>query len=76
MRDLISGDKRIKAIRETFGQYYSVPDRDDLPEWTLLTIDVRVRNESDLKKFMQEAGSRLADIYGAAALAELDFEVL
>lgn len=75
-RGFLEGDKRVKAIGETFGQYYTVPDREDLPEWTLLTIDVRVRNVAELSKFMAEFKARFVSVYGEACLAELDFDTV
>ncbi|MBD1547551.1 hypothetical protein [Roseibium aggregatum] len=66
--DLLAGDDRITDVVEEGGRWYSVPDRDDLPEWFALRVYCQV---DDLDAFMEEIDRLIEDRLGSKSAAKV-----
>lgn len=64
IHDFLSKDSSVTDISEQSGRHYSVPDRDDLPEWTSLWVHVRVKDFDALKAYVDDLQDRLSNALG------------
>ncbi len=66
IRGFLENEKRISSISWQCGQHYSVPDRDDLPEWEALWVYLEAENFDAFKACVDDLQDRMAAALGAA----------
>ncbi|MCA8900184.1 MAG: hypothetical protein KDA53_02935 [Hyphomonas sp.] len=67
----LADEPAITAIVEESGRHYSVPDGDDLPEWTALRV--YCQTDGDVAAFMDALRHRLAERLGWQVVNEVTF---
>lgn len=68
VHDFLKTEKRIARISEQWGQHYSVPDRDDLPEWEALWVYVKAKDFDDFKAYVDDLQDRLFAALGSQVM--------
>ncbi len=64
----LENEKPISSISWQCGQHYSVPDRDDLPEWEALWIYLEAKDFDAFKAYVDDLQDRMSAALGAATV--------
>lgn len=73
IHDFLSGENAVTSISEQSGRHYSVPDRDDLPEWTSLWVHVQAKDFDALKAYVEGLQDRLSKALGHEVVNAVTF---
>lgn len=68
---LLAGFRGVRSVVSETGQWYSTPDRDDLPEWNALRVYCDAK---EVDKVMEDVSNHIKDKLGVKALNKLTIQ--